>query len=324
MASAAKKFFNLQMKKLLLAVHKAGLRAGVVLIPNHYYADVPDLHALRRTTDLWARKSALIGIDVDLDGQVRRLHEVCQRFEPEFRDNRVYREACAADGGPGFGYIEAQALHAVVRHFKPKTILEVGSGVSTRCSLFASDMNAREGAAESEIICIEPHPRPWLRQASIKLIERPVQQVGLEVFEQLEAGSLLFIDSTHTVKTGSDVNYLVLEVLPRLKPGVIVHFHDIYLPYDYPREALDSFFQPQETALLHAFLIGNRNVRLLFSLSQLHYARREELAKVFPEYRPQRERDGIRDRSYPVFGNIEDHFPASTYLEIVGEHGVVN
>src|SRR5205085_3852325 len=192
--------------------HRAALRAGVIILPNHYYIGVPDVNALRRTTDTWARRSKLLGIDSDLDGQAARIREVCAPFEPEYRGNRFYKEAVSSGSGPGFGYIEAQALHGILRHFKPRQIIEVGSGVSTRCMLAATAMNEDDGAPRCEIICVEPHPTHWLENTEIHLIRSEVQCLDFELFEALDPGSLLFIDSSHTVKVGGDVNYLVLEV----------------------------------------------------------------------------------------------------------------
>jgi hypothetical protein len=309
--------FKDQIKKLPLQIYKGALNFGLIIVPNHYYTAVPDLRYLRRTVSLWGRKSQMIGIDCDLDQQARRLKEICKPYESETRGNRIYREACKSGSGPGFGYIEAQALHAVVRYFKPKQIVEIGSGVSTRCSLSALAINKEEVRHhECLITCIEPHPRSWLRQGPVSLITEPVQTVGFEMFENLKAGSLLFVDSTHAVRTGSEVNYLILEVLPRLQPGVIVHFHDIYLPYDYSTDSLNSFMHWQETALLHAFLIGNKSARILFSLSQLHYERREVLTEVFPEYRPRPDDgNGLSKLGSPC----EGHFPSSIYFEIVND-----
>jgi hypothetical protein len=305
-------------KRAFLTLHKFALRRGLAIVPNHYYSGVPDLNQLARTRQWWARKSAMTGIDCDLDGQAARLREICARFEPEYRGNRVYQEASRSESGPGFGYIEAQVLHAVTRYFKPPTVIEVGSGVSTRCMLAAVELNSRETGRGSRVVCIEPFPRPWLHEAPVELLAQPVQMVPLDRFEGLEPGSLFSIDSSHTVRTGSDVNYLILEVLPRLRPGTIVHFHDIYFPYDYPRDALNTLSNAQETALLHAYLIGNRSVRTLFSMSQLHYDRRELLRELFAEYRPQLDTDGLRDQSYGAFEPINEHFPSSTYLEITG------
>jgi hypothetical protein len=303
-------------KRALFKAHRAALHAGVIILPNHYYVGVPDVNTLRRTTDTWARRSKLLGVDTDVDGQVVRIRDVCTPFEPEYRGNPFYKDAVSRVSGPGFGYIEAQALHGVVRYFKPRQIIEVGSGVSTRCSLAATAMNEHEGAPPCDIICIEPHPSPWLESGGIRLIRSEVQRLGFELFEDLEPGSLLFIDSSHTVKAGGDVNYLILEVLPRLRAGVLVHFHDIYLPYDYARDSLTSLEHPQETVLLHAFLIGNRNVEILFSLSHLHYDRRDCLMEVFPEYRPQPDSNGLCEGGYGSFTAMGEHFPSSMYLRI--------
>jgi hypothetical protein len=303
-------------KRALFEVHRAALRAGVIVLPNHYYVGVPDVNALRRSAATWARRSELLGIDCDLDGQVARIRDICAPFEPEFRGNPFYEDAVSRSSGPGFGYIEAQALHGVVRHLKPRQIIEVGSGVSTRCSLAATAMNEEEGAPRCDVTCIEPHPSSWLESANIRLIRTEVQCLGFELFEALDAGSLLFIDSSHTVKVGGDVNYLILEVLPLLRAGVLVHFHDIFMPYDYARNALTSLEHPQETVLLHAFLIGNRNVEILFSLSHLHYDRSDCLLEIFPEYRPQPDSNGLREGGYGSFTAVSEHSPSSTYLRI--------
>jgi len=304
-------------KRVLFSIHRAGLRAGVIILPNHYYVGISDVNVLRRTTDIWARRSKLVGVESDLDGQASRIRAVCSPFEAEYRSNPFYTDAVARGSGPGFGYIEAQTLHGVLRHFKPRQIIEVGSGVSTRCSLAATAINEREGAPRCDITCIEPYPSSWLENGEIRLIRDEVQRIDFKIFESLEPGSLLFVDSSHSVKVGGDVNYLILEVLPRLRAGVIVHFHDIYLPYDYARDVLTALEQPQETALLHAFLIGNRNVEILFSLSQLHYDRREYLKNVFPEYRAQQDSNGLRDHSDGTHAPIGEHFPSSTYLRIM-------
>lgn len=304
-------------KRLLVSLYKLGLKIGVVILPNHYYCNAPDITVLAKTVEHWGKKSELPGLRVDLDAQTRVLRETCDGYRAEYAANRAYREGVARGFGPGYGYVEAQALHAFIRHRRPQRIIEVGSGVSTHCMLTALAVNAAESGKRSALICIEPHPSPFLRSSGVQLIEKPVQQVPVSLFQTLDAGDFLFIDSTHTVKTGSDVNFLILEVLPRLRQGVLIHFHDIYLPFDYGRDALDSFFDWAETSLLRAYLAHNDRVRILFCLSHLHYERRAALHECFPEYRPQRERLGLRDASYRLFGDLEEHFPTSTYLEIL-------
>ena len=303
-----------------LYVHRLGLKLGIQLIPNHYYSPVANIDKLRKTKDFWAIKSELPGILYDLEEQAINLRTICTPFKKEYIENSNYLDAVANHFGPGFGYIEAQALHCMIRYYKPRKIVEVGSGVSTFCSLKAMEINKKETNQKSSITAIEPNPSENLKKLKgIQIIQKEVQLVPHTVFTELESGDILFIDSSHTVKPGSDVNYLILEILPRLKSGVIVHFHDIFLPYDYQREILTSFFQWSETSLLRAFLINNDKVRIVFCLSCLHYDKQVTLRDIFPKYTPQKDIDGLSYGLYPPFlplNNINDHFPSSIYLQI--------
>jgi hypothetical protein len=293
---------------LLKAVHRAGLKLGLVILPNHYYTPIADIDELKRSQDVWARRSGLVGVKSDIGEQARQLREMVAPYEAEFRGNKAYLEGMVNGFGPGFGYVEAQCLHGVLRSIKPKRIIEVGSGVSTHCTLNAIALNAKEGAP-AQLTCIEPYPRQFLLDSSeVRLIARRVQELDPSEFNGLERGDVLFIDSTHAIKPGGDVLYLYLEVLPRLKPGVIVHIHDIYFPYLYQRDVLDGLFQWSETALLQALLVNNSRLSILFSLSMLHYDAPDALKQVFPEYVRAPDESGL---ARFVEGS---HFPSSTYL----------
>jgi predicted O-methyltransferase YrrM len=301
------------LKGCFFAFYKLALRLGFHVLPDHYYVAVPNILELEKSRHAWARKSELPGIPVDLDEQARLLRRVCLPFSSEYVGNAIYREAVALQFGPGYGYVEAQALHAVIRHYRPERIVEVGSGVSTHCMLAASACNQQESGRRSQMTCIERYPSPRIRSlAGITLLPEKVQSAPRDLFAALRKGDLLFIDSSHTVKPGGEVNYLILEVLPRLNPGVLVHFHDIYFPYDYQPDLLETFLYFSETSLLRAFLIGNQQARILFCLSHLHYERQEALRELFPEYDPWPDTDGLRDRPY----RPQQHFPSSLYLEI--------
>lgn len=296
-------------KRAFLRLHEIASGAGFIVLPKHYYVPVPDLAALRRSRPVWAKRSGLHGLTIDLEKQLQALRRWVQPYEPEYSGNTAYRDATKNAYGPGFGYIEAQVLYGFVRGGKPRRILEVGSGVSTYCMVQAATRNATEGHPAS-ITCIEPYPSDWLATAPVRLIRERVETVPQDVFDELGSGDLLFIDSTHTVRTGGDVTHIVLEVLPRLKPGVVVHFHDIYLPYDYQRDADRSLFQWMETALLHAYLIGNTGVEILFCLSHLHYDRPDALREIVPEFIQEPGRDGLRQEG------AAGHFPSSLYLKV--------
>lgn len=304
------------LKQIFFRVYKLGTRFGFHVLPVHYYASEPDIHKLAGTQELWARPSTMPGVDIDVDGQLKRLEETCLPFQSEYAGNAHFLAAAREGFGPGYGYVEAQALHAVLRRFKPGKVVEIGGGVSTYCSY----QSLRQNGTAWEITCIEPHPSRRLRllaesESRVRLVDRPVQAVSMDEFVRLSENDVLFVDSSHVVKAGSDVNHIVLEILPRLRPGVLVHFHDIYFPYDYQRDVLQTFLHNNETSLLRAFLIFNKRFKIHFSLSHLHYERTDGLRSVFPEYRPQSGRLGLRDRG----SSPDDHFPSSIWLQVVQE-----
>jgi hypothetical protein len=304
------------LKKAFFRFYKVATKMGIHIVPVHYYSPLPDILELERTKDIWARKSELPGVSIDLDEQACNLKMICQSYIEEYLDNKAYLDGVSEGFGPGFGYIEAQALHAIVRHYKPKRIIEVGSGVSTYCILSASNINLYEKYQPTRITCIEPYPSPKIKALSeIELIPEKVQNVPMKVFEKLADNDLLFIDSSHTVKPGSDVNYLILEIIPRLKSGVIIHFHDIFLPYDYQRQVLNTFLHWTETSLLRAFLINNNKIGIIFCMSQLHYDKYAILKEVFPLYNPQQDENGLLDARYKPFDQSHQHFPSSIYIQ---------
>jgi hypothetical protein len=297
------------------SLHRIALRAGLVIVPNHYYTPIADVNNLIQNKEGWAKRSAMPGIEMDIAAQADTLRSLVKPYEPEFRGNATFKEGTSKGFGPGFGYVEAQCLHGLLRALKPKKVIEIGSGVSTSCLLHASALNELEGH-HTQITCIEPNPSSFLRSirsgGKIDLLESPVQNLDPDFFLRLEDGDLLFIDSTHAIKPGGDVIYLYLEVIPRLKPGVILHIHDIYVPYLYQRNLLQlgTFYQWSETALLLALLVGNSQLSVLMCLSLLHYDAPEVLASVFPEYIHQPADSGLCSRT------ADGHFPSSIYLRI--------
>ncbi|MEC9372406.1 MAG: class I SAM-dependent methyltransferase, partial [Planctomycetota bacterium] len=180
-----------------------------------------------------------------------------------------------------------------------------------------------EGGWSPEIVCVEPFPTSFLRReheaGRIVLHSEMAQTVDLDVLTSLGDGGMLFVDSTHTVKPGSEVLRIVLEVMPRLAAGTHVHFHDIYFPYDFtPRFMEDVVFFNRESAFLHAFLINNAQFEISASLSMLHHARQAELKALLPRYKPAPIDRGLR--------TAPGDFPSATYLrtraiERTGRHG---
>lgn len=297
------------VKRLIPLVNRATERVGVRVQPVHYYSEVPDRRALRADQSAWARPVELVGVDWDLDEQLAWLEEVCGPYAAEVVGLADWR-GLGTDRGPGFGPIESQILHCAVRSLAPARILEIGSGVSTVISRRAADRNAAEGRRPTAITCIEPYPRDSLRALpGVEVVAQRAQDVDRVHFERLEAGDVLFIDSTHAVRTGSELARLYLEVLPRLAPGVVVHIHDIVFPYLYMPDVLDNVFDWQESTLLAALLIGNGGLRVLACTSALHHGRPAAVAALLPDYRPRPMRDGLY-----VAGRDHGHYPSSIWL----------
>jgi N-acetylglucosaminyldiphosphoundecaprenol N-acetyl-beta-D-mannosaminyltransferase len=298
--------FKRRIKAFGLSLHRAAERLGVHALPVHYYSALPDRHVLDRTRGVWARPSELPGLDWDLEQQFENLRTVVSQSAEESDGLDAYERATQEDFGFGFGPIEARALYAVLRAVKPARVVEVGAGVSTAVTLAAL---ARNGIGH--VTSIDPHPRAALRRLPVTLIESPAQAVPLETYAALQAGDVLFIDSTHVVRVGGDVNFIVLEVLPRLRPGVVVHFHDIFLPYDYPPDLFQSLWSWAETSLVRAYLTGNRSVQVLFCLAALHHANPAALAGIL-DYRPRPMTDGL----YTSAREQGTDFPASLWLRV--------
>jgi predicted O-methyltransferase YrrM len=299
-------------KRLIPQVNRVTERFGVRVQPVHYYSEVPDRRALRADRG-WARPYDIAGQDPDLDDQLAWLEKACAPHVGEVAGLRQWQDL-GSDQGPGYGPIESQILHAVVRSLAPARILEVGSGVSTVISQRAAARNAAEGRRSTRITCIEPFPRPALRALDgVEVVAEAAQTADRQHFDALEAGDLLFIDSTHAVRTGSELARLYLEILPRLAPGVVVHVHDVYLPYLHAPDVLDGVFDWQETTLLAALLTDNPRLRILACCSLLHTDRPDGLARLLPDYRPRSMRDGLY-----TGGPDSGHFPSSLWLTRVG------
>ncbi len=253
-------------------------RHGFHVTPVHFYEPIPDTQSLPET--LWSQPSELVGIDMNDSMQLDLLRNHFSKFRGEY-------ETFPAEPPPGqrwpFRGTDALVAYCMVRHFQPRRIIEVGSGFS---SLVLGQAAAKN--KNSSLICIDPFPGELLRNGRIpalqSLIKTKVQDLDVEFFSQLESGDILFIDSSHAVKIGGDVNYLFLEVLPRLNPGVIVHVHDIFLPFEYRRHwVLNEFRFWTEQYLLQGFLTFNSEFEVLLANYYLSCYHKEHLQAAFPD-----------------------------------------
>ena len=224
----------------------------------NYYEPLPDFRAL--TPERLSRKRLSPAIDFRPDRQRALALRLADTYASEIA---TIAALPAADGfdfaNPYFSGFDAAAFYALIRDLKPRSVIEIGAGFSTRIAAKALARNGAEGKP-GRLVCIEPFPEPRLTQsgAAFELVRKSVQDVPLEVFDQLDRNDILFIDSSHVATAGSDVCMEFLEILPRLKPGVWVHVHDIFFPADYPAEWLiGRRIAFNEQYMLEAFLAFN-------------------------------------------------------------------
>lgn len=254
--------------------------------PGHYYSTLPSRHDIEqyrrtgRTAPL-----ALPAIDLQLETQIEFLRTLkplldtqpfkCEQGETTLRFHR-------SDNGY-FSLADAVILNALLRLFEPRCIIEVGSGWST-----AAMLDTFEERHLPELILIEPFPErlfSLLRDDDLTRVvirEERVQDVPADFFDKLGPGDVLFIDSTHVAKLGSDVNYLLFEVLPRLPIGVIVHVHDMFYPFEYPLKWVEQGRGWNETYLLRAFLEFNHSYKILFWADLLRACANDVLRSEYP------------------------------------------
>lgn len=236
--------------------------------PGHYYSPIPSQEGvLHRIGSQVLDIRSLPGIVLNDDTQMHQLEEYSGYYdEVPFREQktphcRYYYEQ------EWFCYADAIFLHCFLRSHQPRRIIEVGSGFSSAVMLDTAEHFLRH---KPDLTFVEPHPERLLsllrpdEREKISIVQSPVQIIKPELFDQLEAGDLLFIDSSHVVKCGSDLQYLMFDILPRLSPGVFVHFHDIFYPFEYPAKWLMSGRYWNECYLLRAFLAYNTQWSIYF------------------------------------------------------------
>jgi hypothetical protein len=255
--------------------------------PGHFHSPIPDQdEVLANERFIWGPlPRTLPGIDLNESGQLALLAELTPYYNAlPFEENpktglRYYLN------NQWFGHGDAIALYNMLRHFKPKRLIEVGSGFSSAVVLDTNDL-----FLDGSIACtfIEPNPQRLLSlftdrdRKTQRLIAAPVQNVDLAVFEQLTANDVLFVDSSHVSKVRSDVNRIVFEILPRLAKDVLIHFHDIFYPFEYPKEWITNGVAWNEDYLLRAFLQYNHAFRIEWFNAFLGSFHKEMMQKAMP------------------------------------------
>jgi hypothetical protein len=258
--------------------------------PGHFYSPIPDAEFVDQNAGLLfsPNPGSLAGIELDPAGHRQFVGELL-KYAGDYQPP-VNAEAARIAGArfysanPFFKELDAYLYYGMLRHQRPGKIIEVGSGFT---SALAADVSGQFLKPRPEFTFLDPFPerlRALFGQkevAGVSILEKPVQQADRNLFSRLEAGDFLFIDSSHVSKIGSDVNFLYFEILPRLKKGVIVHIHDIFWPFEYPKEWLDEGRSWNEAYLLRALLSNSNRYRILCSSSYLARQQPDLLAR-FP------------------------------------------
>jgi predicted O-methyltransferase YrrM len=257
--------------------------------PGHFYSPVPDLRKLASEPTRSRVWPPTPHPTPGIDWRDRSQLELCTKV---FSRQTPLRFPAEPTGDPHeyfaanqlYPPLDAWILQAMLRHFRPTRMIEVGSGFS---SLLTAKVNREFLGGQMRFTCIDPYPRDLLVEGvpgiSDLRIEH-VQDTPLELFEELGKEDVLFMDTSHTVKTGGEVPWIFSQIMPRLNPGVVVHIHDVFLPGDYPKRwVLKEGRNWNEVYLVEAFLTFNSDFEVLFGAQWMIKNQREALLEVFPD-----------------------------------------
>ncbi|OQW90754.1 MAG: hypothetical protein BWK79_18900 [Beggiatoa sp. IS2] len=239
---------------------------------GHFYSPIVNIEDIKQAqAKIWPSSPQVLGINFN---DASHQHFLTQEF-PQYLKDYDYPLEKTADNrffhnNPNFSWLDAKTLFVMLRALKPRRLIEIGSGYS---SLLTADVNQRFLHRHLEFTCIEPYPADFL-VAGVpgiqQLLPNKVEELPFSTFTQLQAGDILFIDSSHVAKTGSDVNTIYFDIIPRLAAGVIIHIHDIFLPTDYPKEwVIDEGRSWNEQYVLRALLMFTNAFEVIFGC---HYA----------------------------------------------------
>jgi predicted O-methyltransferase YrrM len=264
---------------------------------GHYYSPLPDNRELAREprlSQVWPpAPRGTPGVDWNAEGQRRLTADVfAAQRHLDFAARETEDPSVYWTDNDQFPALDAWVLEAFLQHLRPARMIEIGSGYS---SLVTARVNRELLGEAMEFTCIEPYPRQFLLDGVAGISGLRIEQVQdtpPEVFAELGAGDVLFVDTSHTVKTGGDVVWIYGEILPRLRPGVVVHIHDAFIPGDYPQPWVLEGWGWNEIYLLKAFLAFNAEFEVLFGVQWMLQNEPELVERAFSGFAEHRERAG--------------------------------
>ena len=265
------KFIRSGTARQMPVSEKIFMSVGVLPIRDQYYQ--PLINPRKHLQKPLNAPRVLPGIQWNIDEQLTLLKTF--HYQEELRaipmNEKDAQPLAFYYNNPSLCPADAEFLYSIIRHFKPRRVIEVGCGYSTRLAVQAEKKNLAENAERAcTHICIEPYEMPWLEKLDVQVMRSKVEDVPLATFSQLEAGDILFIDSSHIIRPQGDVLFEFLEILPTLKPGVLIHVHDVFSPRDYLADwIMDQHCQWNEQYLLEAFLSFNSQFRIIGAVNLL-------------------------------------------------------
>jgi predicted O-methyltransferase YrrM len=257
-------------------------------LPGNFYSPLPDTEKLAQPAEharVWPDEPhPMPGIDWRPDAQVELCTEVFARQQPiSFPQESPAGVPEYSRESKRYPIIDAWVLQAFLRHLQPARVVEVGAGYS---SLVIARVNREFLGGQAQFTAIDPYPLGFLKRGVPGLTDlraEQVQDTPFEVFEQLGSNDVLFIDTSHTVKTGGDVPWIYNQILPRLAAGVVVHLHDSYLPWDYPEHSVFDGKGWNELYMMQSFLVWNSAFEVLFGTHWMKRRHWDLLRRTFPE-----------------------------------------
>jgi predicted O-methyltransferase YrrM len=269
------------------------MNAGVLPVADQFYQ--PLINPRKYLTESLRKDRDLPGIDWNESGQLSFLDNF--QYNAELLDIPMAKSQTIGQqyyfNNSKFGSGDGEYYYNLIRYLKPRRIIEIGSGMSTLMALNAINKNKEENAShECHMTCIEPYQNFWLESLNVQIVRKKVEDLSMDIFQQLKANDILFIDSSHIIRPQGDVLFEYLRLLPILKPGVFIHVHDIFSPKDY----LDKWILVDhklwnEQYLLEAFLSCNKEFEIIGALNFLNHHHRDQLAAKSPILKVQLSRE---------------------------------
>ena len=253
-------------------------KIGIFPLTSNYYEPSFNFDNLKKNL---SDKRNLPGINLDVQNQIKNLKKL--NYTEELKHLNFNFENNFFEAG------DAEIYYQMIRYFKPKKIIEIGSGHSSLVAKEAINKNKSDNFT-TELICIEPYENRWLEKKDIKVIRKKVEDLDQSILSDLDKNDILFIDSSHVIKPQGDILKIFLEILPKLKTGVIIHIHDIFTPRDYPENWLkveNRFFNEQY--LLEGILDSSTRYSIMLSLNFLKHDFYKELKNACPNLKEKSE-----------------------------------